>query len=217
MKINTDGVLLGAWAGAPTVNRALDIGTGTGVIAMMLAQRFPNATVHALEPDKIAQKLASENFIKSPFADRLTAYECSLECFDAEAFAYDLIVSNPPYFLNSLKNKEERRSSARHTDHQFFNSLMSQSHQWLSQQGNLQLIVPAEMADPLIRIALKNELMLQVNVQVSSFPGSRIIRNLLSFSKQRSSIKQEMLTIYAQQQQYSPIYKELLAPFLLNF
>jgi len=115
MKVNTDGVLLGAMASAAGPGRILDIGTGTGVIALMLAQRFPSARVEAIEVDALAAKLAGENFIRSTFATRISAQAVALADFQPME-AFDLIVSNPPFFLHALKSRDYRKRVSRHTE-----------------------------------------------------------------------------------------------------
>ena len=114
MKVGTDGVLLGAWADCNGAKRILDIGTGTGVIALMLAQRNAEAEVQAVEIDETATRRARSNFDLSPWAERLTVENCAVQEF-APAEKFDLIVSNPPYFVDSLLPPDAKRSTARHT------------------------------------------------------------------------------------------------------
>src|SRR5690606_30908193 len=103
MKINTDGVLLGAVSSVVHPRRILDIGTGTGVITLMLAQRFPEAIIEAIEVDAYTAQLAGENFVASAFASRISVHGVALADFQPQK-AFDLLVSNPPFFVNSLKN-----------------------------------------------------------------------------------------------------------------
>ena len=120
MKINTDGVILGAIVNHPSPVHILDIGTGTGVIALMLAQRFNTAHVNAVEIDESAARAASKNCLNSPFSDRTMVDHSSFESFKSD-LKYEMIVSNPPYFVNDLKNPEKRKEIARHTDEDFLN------------------------------------------------------------------------------------------------
>ncbi len=119
MKINTDGVLLAALAESISPKEILDIGTGTGVMALMLAQRFPEANIEAVEIDEFASATAHKNFLNSPFSERLAVKNVSIEQFQSQ-HSYDLIISNPPFFVGDLKNVNEKKGMARHTDADFF-------------------------------------------------------------------------------------------------
>jgi tRNA1Val (adenine37-N6)-methyltransferase len=148
MKINTDGVLLGALAEADQPKTILDIGAGTGVIALMLAQRFADAKIDAVEIDETAAATAGRNFAGSPFADRLYLYADSFENhLDKHPDRkYDLIVSNPPFYINSLGSPGARKSLAKHTDKQFFETLIETVAKHLAPIGNFWLILPLETA-----------------------------------------------------------------------
>ena len=116
MKVGTDGVLLGAYAPLPDwSSHVLDIGTGCGLVALMMAQKYPNAQIDAIDIDEAAAEQAQENFQASPWSDRLHAYASRLQDWQPNE-KYDVIVSNPPYFQNSLKNPDKARQTARHTD-----------------------------------------------------------------------------------------------------
>lgn len=149
MKVGTDGVLLGAWARGG--NRVLDIGTGTGIVALMMAQRFDQARVTALEIDAQAAGQARENVAGSPFADRIEVVCASLQDFAAqyEGPAFNAIVCNPPYFVNSLKNVDKRSAMARHTESLPFSLLMKLSRILLSPDGTASYVIAAE-AKPLL-------------------------------------------------------------------
>ena len=135
MKVGTDGVLLGAWC--PTGTRILDVGTGSGLIARMLMQRCPEADVEGIDIDDVAVEQACENGVRA-FQARLQDWRLEIEDY------YDLIVSNPPYFQNSLKNPDEGRKTARHTDTLSYEELVKHSARLLSEDGQLALILPAE-------------------------------------------------------------------------
>lgn len=148
MKVGTDGVLLGAWAKGG--ERILDIGTGTGLIALMMAQRHPDARVDAIEIDREAALQAEENFVDSGFSHRLKAFHTSLQRFaqDAEETGelgrYDAIVSNPPYFVDSLKNNEQNKTIARHTETLSFKDLISCACKLLKADGCFSLVLPSD-------------------------------------------------------------------------
>ena len=145
MKVGTDGVLLGAWAGAGRDDlsplRILDVGTGSGLVALMMAQRFPNAFVDAVEIDEEAAKQAMENVQKSPFANRVRVTCISVQDY-ASDYCYDVIVSNPPYFCNSLKNPDNRKAQARHSDVLPYKDLLASARRLLKEDGVMSVILP---------------------------------------------------------------------------
>lgn len=140
MKVGTDGVLLGAWAAGG--RRILDIGTGTGLVALMMAQRFPDSEVVGVDIDDEAVAQACENVLKSPFAARVSVIRSAIQDFYSSVF--DTIVSNPPYFHHSLKNPDSRRSLARHTDSLSYRDLMKAASRLLTPEGNMSIVLPAD-------------------------------------------------------------------------
>lgn len=146
MKVGTDGVLLGAWAEGG--GRILDVGCGTGLIALMMAQRFPDATVDGIDIDEVACEEADENVQASPFAGRVRILHAKLQ--DYQALPYDAIVSNPPYFVDSLKNPDERRTLARHSDSLPFADLFAGAKRMLAVGGVFSVIVPTEVEEKVV-------------------------------------------------------------------
>lgn len=146
MKVGTDGVLLGAWAEGGA--RILDIGAGTGLIALMMAQRFPAAEVDGVDIDREACEEARENVQASPFAERVRICHARLQDYHAEP--YDAIVSNPPFFVGSLKNPDERRTLARHSDSLPFSDLFSGVKRLLKPGGIFSVIIPEEVKDDFV-------------------------------------------------------------------
>ena len=142
MKVGTDGVLLGAWAGTDTPKEILDIGTGTGLLAMMLAQRFPNARVTAIEPNSHAISDAEFNFENSPFAERLKLIKTNLQDYKTDR-RFDLIISNPPFFANSLVSGNSGRTEARHI-HSLRPEDLAEATALLSENGKMSVIYPTE-------------------------------------------------------------------------
>ena len=156
MKVGTDGVLLGAWATPPIgATNTLDIGTGSGLIALMLAQRFEDLTIDAVEIDEPSSLQATDNFISSPWSDRITMYNSSIQDFvsDLGIKKYEHIVSNPPYFTNSLKCSDKKRTTARHNDSLSLESLLDCSSRVLSSDGMLSLILPIQEGLELIELS----------------------------------------------------------------
>lgn len=142
MKVGTDGTLLGAWAslGLPE-GRILDIGTGTGLIALMMAQRFPQSDVTAIDIDAEAVGQARENVASSPFSGRIEVVQADVRSYQTDAL-FDAIVSNPPYFSRSLECPDGQRTIARHTTSLSYESLMSAAFRLLSDEGRFSLIIP---------------------------------------------------------------------------
>ena len=184
MKVGTDGVLLGAWA--PTnpltpnpITRILDVGTGSGLIARMLMQRCPNAEVEGIDIDEAAVEQARENGVRA-FQARLQDWR--LEIGDC----YDLIVSNPPYFQNSLKNPDKGRQTARHTDTLSYAELVHHSARLLTMHGLLALILPAEAENEVRQLAAAENLFLTRVTRVYSKENKKPKRVLLAFRFQIS-------------------------------
>ena len=219
MKINTDGVLLGALAEADRPQKILDIGTGTGVIALMLAQRFSEAQIDAVEIDPIAAKTAEKNFINSPFSERLSLYPLSFGQFFEQYpdKKYDLIVSNPPFFINSLKSSEVKRELAKHTDQDFFKKLIKLLSGHLTDKGLGYLILPLDTAESVKNIALENGLFVKKIIKVYSYQDSLPHRQILALSRDKTKVADERFIIYDSPKVYSKQYQELLKDFFTIF
>lgn len=190
MKVGTDGVLLGAWASVNdeggTINgeqRILDVGTGSGLIALMMAQRFPTAQIDAIDIDLDAVKQAQENFARSPWNNRLTCRQIALQKLADEKVQYDAIVSNPPYFVDSLKNPNKQRQTARHTDTLGYDELLIAAKRLLAEHGVLSLILPAEAESTILAQAAKLNFFPTRLVHVYSKPGKPVKRILLELQK----------------------------------
>jgi tRNA1Val (adenine37-N6)-methyltransferase len=219
MKINTDGVLLGALTQCDSPSRILDIGTGTGVIAMMLAQRFNNAIIDAVEIDADAATTAGINFAASPFANRLQIFETGFEDFYKQhpSIKYDLIVSNPPFFLNSLVSAGSKKNLARHTDGSFFEKMVSLSAEHLSESGSCHLILPVATADAVKKLITKNNLALQKITFLKSFADSEPHREMLTFGILPQKMTEENFIIYEKQKVYAEAYQQALKDFFNIF
>ena len=201
MKVGTDGVLLGAWTEPavsiqPSAFSILDVGTGSGLIALMLAQRFPRAHIDAIDIDKTAIEQAAENFAASPWSEHLHAHLSRLQDWQAQSVPslegrvrerfYSLIVSNPPYFQNSLKNPDSVRKQARHTDTLSYEELFAHSTRLLRTGGRLALILPAEEEEHARLLADSNGLFLARVTRVFSKESKPARRVLLCFCKPAS-------------------------------
>ena len=222
MKVGTDGVLLGAWAPANSFTpnplpRILDIGTGSGLIALMLAQRFPEASIDAIDIDEAAVEQARENFAVSPWPDRLHAYQAKVQEWQG---SYNLIVSNPPYFQNSLKNPDKGRQTARHTDTLSYAELLRHSARLLTEKGLLALVLPAEAEQEVRGLAAAELLSLTRVTRVYSKESKPARRVLLGFEKSISrdtdiSITEDSLVLENEIGGRSAAYQELTKDFYL--
>jgi tRNA1Val (adenine37-N6)-methyltransferase len=212
MKINTDGVLLAALADHPAPLTILDIGSGTGVIAMMMAQRFPEAQVDAVEIDAAAADRTAQNSKDSPFSSRLNVIHSDIVDFVPQR-AYDLIISNPPYFVNDLKSEEKRKGMARHADEYFFTNLLLKSASLLTKKGCFWLILPLKQAAWVITNAVLYKLFPSHIYRVHSDKDKPEIRQIICLSFKQTTIKSKPLFIYESQQVYTEEYKNLLKDF----
>jgi tRNA1Val (adenine37-N6)-methyltransferase len=204
MKVGTDGVLLGAWANGG--QRILDAGTGTGVIALMLAQRYPEARVTAIDIDEGAVRQAQQNVTKSPFAAQVTVLQETLQEHQGE---YDAIVSNPPFFIDSLAAPDEQRNMARHTATLTYAELMQAAYRLLSDEGELSVVVPFDyrqrMEDEAIFVGFFPSRVCAVKTTERK-PAKRY---LLAFRKHPCPCEKEQLTIG------SEAYQALTSAFYL--
>ncbi len=219
MKINTDGVLIGALARADQPKSILDIGTGTGVIALMLAQRFPDTEIDAVEIDEAAAQTAASNFEGSLFADRLSLYSDSFEQYFNQHpnRKYDLIVSNPPFYINALESPGAKKSLAKHTDQQFFETMIEMVAKHLMAHGSFWLILPLDTAQLVKDITLKHGLNIQKVINVLSYPDSVRHREILVLTLGEEREADEQFVIYAEPKVYSEQYQQALKPFFTIF
>ena len=188
MKVGTDGVLLGAWASGG--RRILDIGTGTGLIALMMAQRFPDARVDAVEIDGTAYAQALDNVSQSPFAERIVLENTSIQAFAAakERPLYDAIVSNPPYFENALRNPDALRMVARHADTLPFAQLFNSVLRLLSDDGVFSAVIPAESKSRFDEEASLSGLFTVRQTAVRTTPRKPVRRYLVAYAKHPAAV-----------------------------
>ncbi len=216
MKVGTDGVLLGAWADVSGCRRVLDVGTGTGLIALMIAQRS-DAVVDAVEVDKGAFEDACYNVKQSSWAERITVYhDYFQEYLSKTTESYDLIVSNPPFFENALKAPDISRSTARHTDQLSFETLLTGSKNLLQPGGCLAVILPTERGDQFMQLGQKVGFFIRRVTSVYSKPGKAIHRMLIELALKPVEVIAEELIIESGNGAYSPQYKKLTAEFYLK-
>ncbi|MDR3251198.1 MAG: methyltransferase [Tannerella sp.] len=217
MKVGTDGVLLGAWA-MPDNNKPikiLDIGTGTGLIAMMTAQRFGDAVIDAIDIDESACSQAIENIEKSPFKDRIKVINESFLDYTTEK-QYDLIVSNPPYFRNSLKSPDEKRNKVRHNDSLPLKQMMEHAVRALSENGRIALILPVQSSEELDFIIATHGLHVIRRTEVVSVEGLQPKRFLIeTATKQGKRAPTDVLVLETKEHKRTAQYQELTKDFYL--
>lgn len=208
MKVGTDGVLLGAWA--PLGSRILDVGTGSGLIARMLMQRCPEAEVEGIDIDEAAVAQAKENGVRA-FQARLQDWKSDIgDC-------YDLIVSNPPYFQNSLKNPDRGRELARHTDSLGYEELIAHSARLLKEEGQLALILPAEAEEEIRNLAARYSLFPTHITRVYSKETKPARRVILAFNRKNSIVGliEDSLVLEDEKGGRSAAYSKLCEEFYL--
>ncbi|QMU66729.1 MAG: methyltransferase [Flavobacteriaceae bacterium] len=219
MKVGTDGVLLGAWCSIDhSPKTILDIGSGTGVITLMLAQRCSNAIVNAVEIDKKAYQQSVENFKRSNWSHRLFCYHSAFQDFTQKMVkeAYDLIISNPPFYSDAYETKDTARNKARFTSSLSFRELITRATNLLSATGKFAVILPYKEEQRFIASALENKLFPNKVCSVKGTPYSRTKRSLLEFSFGKKEIIEEQLIIETARHQYTQKYMELTKGFYLK-
>ncbi len=187
MKVGTDGCLLGAWAEIGNCKRILDAGCGTGLIAIMAAQRNLEASITAIEIDAVAAEQAVKNAESSPWSNRIEIINKDYLNYTPDK-AFDTIISNPPYFVNSMKCSDEQRNKARHDDTLTSYALLSHSHKLLRDEGKLSIIIPADLRDIWYKDAQETGFKTSRETFVHTRPDAPAKRVLMEFIKSRTEI-----------------------------
>ncbi len=217
MKVGTDGVLLGAWANCKSAKTILDIGSGTGLISIMMAQRNASASIVALEIEDDAYLQSVENAKASKWSSRIEIKHTSLQEFQKNTILlFDLIVSNPPFFENSQKSNSEKRNLARHTQTLTFTDLISCSANLLNTKGLFSVIIPFDSFQQFISLASENQLHLVRKTLIKPNLNKKPKRVLLEFSKSHANLTENELTIELSRHFYTPQYIELTKDFYLK-
>ncbi|MDO8927612.1 MAG: methyltransferase [Bacteroidota bacterium] len=219
MKVGVDGVLLGAWADVSGAKRILDIGTGTGLIALMMAQRNADAQIDGVEIESEAFQEAVYNIQQSPWNERIQIELCSFQEFVEKAdLNYDLIVSNPPYFTNGHKAPLENRATARHSDSLPLGDLISGAIGLLNETGKIALVLPVDGLPELSHLADSNNLHISRICHVKPNPQKPVFRILVELTKSECIFQEENLMIeFEKHHDYTPEYKDLTKGFYLKF
>lgn len=219
MKVNTDGVLLGAWVNVTGATNILDVGSGTGVIALMLAQRSPESTIHAVEIDAAAVEAAKENVVNSQWSNRVEVFCSSFQDFaNSSSQRYSLVVSNPPFFIQSLKSPAASRNLSRHAELLPYEDLVEGISKVLDQDGVFAAIFPYVESSVFIALAANHGLYCVRKTYVHPFVGGKIKRVLLELSRTRGPIEERDLAIeLGVDKGYTEEYKLLTRDFYLAF
>ncbi|SEA23310.1 tRNA1Val (adenine37-N6)-methyltransferase [Arachidicoccus rhizosphaerae] len=227
MKVCTDACLFGAML--PTIARtqgaagerihALDIGTGTGLLSLMYAQREPAAIIDALELDSMAFEQATENFQKSPWKERLRAIAGDFKQFkggqEGNSMAYDLIFSNPPFFKGDLKSVDDKRNLALHSTDLNFGELLTGVGSLLKADGIFAALIPYTRVSEFIKTAAEQNLFPYFHCRVANLPQKPFFRSVLLFCREFKEVREDELFIKDTNQEYSLKFKDLLHPYYL--
>jgi tRNA1Val (adenine37-N6)-methyltransferase len=217
MKVGTDGVLLGAWTEVEKSENILDIGTGTGLIALMLAQRSM-AKIDAVEIDERSCIQAKENVALSPWKERIKIYHFSIQDYtNCCSMRYNLIISNPPFFENASKASKPARTVARHTDLLSPIDLLNVAKQLLKEDGRLAVIYPTEAANSFQNMAQEYGFFCHQKLFVKPTPTSSVKRILMEFSLNSNNYAENTLTIETDRHRYTPEFIDLVKDFYLKY
>lgn len=210
MKVGTDGVLLGAWADVAASRRILDLGTGSGLVALMVAQRSAEAEILGIDVDADAVSQARRNFELSPWSERLTAEHCDVRMLRTEQ-RFDHIVSNPPYFVETIESPNASRATARHSRHLGFRDIVDAAERLLVEGGRLSVILPTDVAAIFRREAFER-LWLSRQTDVVTKLGETPRRTMMEFRKtlHPQNPRCHRLTMHSTE------YRELVKDFYLN-
>lgn len=216
MKIGTDGVLLGAWTQVDNARKVLDIGTGTGLIALMIAQRS-EAFIVGVDIDEKAVEQARENVDASPWKERVCIYRKDVMpmCRETDGM-FDVIVSNPPYFVENVHCPDKRRNVARHTGDFTFDELLAAVERLLTEDGSFSVIIPADAVDTFVSLAAGKHLYPKRKTLIHTKPDAVPKRVLLAFGRNICACNVEHLVVELERHVYSPEYIGLTKEFYLN-
>ncbi|TPE42642.1 tRNA1(Val) (adenine(37)-N6)-methyltransferase [Pontibacter mangrovi] len=219
MKVCTDSCVFGAYVEVGEAQRILDIGTGTGLLSLMVAQRS-GASIDAVEINQEAQWQAQENFSASPWASRLHLHPHSLQGFAKQQRPkYDLILSNPPFFLSSLKSPDAAKNTAKHAGELLFEDILYFAQQHLTEHGKLYLLLPPAEALYFAKLSKASDLYLQEVLQVYTYYGGKCIRHIqtYTFAPAAAPVTKDFYIREEDKVTYTSEFTDLLQPYYLAF
>ena len=216
MKVGTDGVLLGAWVNPKSYpHQILDVGTGTGLVAIMLAQRFIRSQIHAIDIDQASAEEALFNTQTSPWSERLSITHCALQDYNPSN-KYDLIVSNPPYFRNTTLSNNKSRVLARNNLTLSLECLIERSYDLLNENGELAFMVPSNEFETIQSLTVKFNFYINKLCWIKGNHQSPIKRMLIAISKHKDILEENSLTIENSRHNYTEEYRDLCKDFYLK-
>lgn len=219
MKVTTDACLFGAlqplFPAEGKGKRILDIGAGTGLLSLMMAQLNPGATISAVEIDAGAANDAARNFAGSPFSDRLTLQQANILLFEPEQ-PFDYILCNPPFYESQLISPDKTRNIAHHSADLKMGDLLSVSERLLNENGGLSLLIPYYRENELLKLAGETGFFCQKLIRVRQTPKHNYFRSIILLEKQPTEMETMELMIRNEKNEYSPEFQALLKPFYLN-
>lgn len=216
MKVNTDGVLLGAWQDVSTAENILDIGTGSGVLALIMAQKNNKAIIDAVEIDENAFVQTSENFEKSPWRGRLTAVNGAIQDYRPDK-RYDLIISNPPYFIEDLKSPDNQKNVARHSLALNYEDLLNCINRLLTNEGRALICLPAFNFSGFESLAKVRQLHATHITEVTAVTGREPYLVLILLERTEKDLVKDSIIIQNSTGEFTGQYKEMTRDFYLNF
>ena len=216
LKVGTDGVVLGAWTNVEGVKRVLDIGTGTGLLALMIAQRNSEAQIDAIEIDDASAEQAAENVTASPWADRIRVHRMDVRRIRS-AEPYDLIICNPPFYAGEMRSADERAGVAKHSGELSFVELGQVVSDHLSDQGRFACIIPINREKELIGTLVPFSIHPSRRCELKYLEDRPAKRLLLEFARDRKEVRPEVLVVENAPGEFTLQYRYLLKDFLLKF
>jgi tRNA1Val (adenine37-N6)-methyltransferase len=219
MKVSTEACILGAWAFTENPQKILDIGTGTGLLSLMLAQRFPNSQIEAVEIEKDAFRQAQQNISHSPFYATIHLHHTSIQDFaqSSKASTYDLIVCNPPFYANYLQSPDEKLNMALHQNSLPLEDLAEAIVLLLASQGRAFILLPPFFMEKFCLWAKRKNLFPQKKLHIFHSPKHPILREIAAFGFYESNLVSENLFIRNEKDEYTNEFKTLLKDFYLHF
>jgi tRNA1Val (adenine37-N6)-methyltransferase len=216
LKVGTDGVILGAWADVAGVKRVLDVGTGTGLLALMVAQRNGEANIDAVEIDDASAEQAAENVAASPWAERIRVHRMDVRKMHA-AEPYDLIICNPPFYAGEMASPDARAGVARHSGELTFEELLDKAAMLLAPHGRFACILPLNREQEVLKIADHHGLRPQRRCLLNYLEHRPAKRVLLELARTPDHLREELLVVEHEPGQFTLQYRHLLKDFLLKF